>query len=204
MTTMIRISRIALALIVLATFGAPTRTLADDTPAAADTAAAVDNPTAQLVAGMFAESCRAELLPTIPDSIRDDAGKDASPLLIETMTDVAREGMCECFVEAMRRQPDERVGPKLIDGMEPEFKACMAAALKPRMALVCTEAQRMPTDDSAPDCACLATRVAALDDAALGAGANDLFDVLNSTRDIPATAGALGDAARACVARPAR
>jgi hypothetical protein len=169
-----------------------------------DPASTPENPTAQLVAGMFAESCRTELLPTIPDSIRDDAGKDASPALIEAMTDVAREGMCECFVAEMRRQPDDRVGPKLMDEMEPQFKACMAAALKPRMARVCTEAQRMPKDESAPDCECLATRVAALDDAAVGAGANDLFDILNSTREIPATAGALGDAARACAAKPAR
>jgi hypothetical protein len=135
---------------------------------------------------------------SMPDSIREDAGKDASPALIAEMVAVGQAGMCVCFVDAIRRQPDAGLGVSVMKEMEPQFNACMAAALKPRMARICTETQRTGADASAPDCNCMANAVAVLDDDALGAGANDLFDVLDSTRDIPVTAGALGEAARGC------
>jgi len=162
------------------------------------TSPAVENPKAQMIADELFNSCQSEFLGSMPQWIRDDAGKDASPELIEEMVEVGREGMCECFVSVVRKQPDDRVGGSLMDDLEPQFKSCMAGAMKPRMARICTEAQRMPKDETAPDCACFAAAVGAMDDQALGAGANDLFDVLNSTQEIPATAGALGEAARGC------
>lgn len=170
--------------------------------AAQDAPSVPASPVAHSVADTFAEKCTSELLPTIPDMIRDDAGKEASPLLIQTMVDVSREGMCECFAGVIRSVPDDRITPALMDDFRPQFNACTAAAIKSRMAVICNEAQRMPKDDSAPACDCLATKVMDMDDATLGAGANDLFDLLNSTRNIPSSAGALGDAARACAARP--
>ncbi|MFZ5636518.1 MAG: hypothetical protein ACOY82_08010 [Pseudomonadota bacterium] len=165
---------------------------------AQDATSPADNPKAQQVADIFAERCGKEMVESVPQWTRDDAGKNASPALIEHMVAVTREGLCECFVGVMRRQPDDRIGPTTMDDLKPQFEACMAAAMKPRMERICTESQRMPKDDSAPDCACLATAVATIDDMALGAGANDLFRVLNSTRDIPTSAGALGEAARGC------
>lgn len=165
-------------------------------------APAVDNPFAQQMADMMAAECVQENAAKMPASIREDAGENASPALIAEMVAVGEQGICGCFIAELRKQSDERLRATGIDHMEPVFKGCIAGAMRPRMAKICTEAQRSGTDGSAPDCACLADAVAKMDDATLGEGANDLFDLLNSTRAIPDTAGALGDAARRCVAKP--
>lgn len=192
--------RVACALVVAAALCVPTLAPAQDAPAAA-ASTVVDNPLAQAVADEFAAGCEDMIATSMPDSIRQDAGKDASPALIAEMVAVGQAGMCGCFVDAIRRQPDVGLGVSVMEKMEPQFNACMAAALKPRMARICTETQRSGADDTAPDCACFADAVAALDDDMLGAGANDLFDLLDSTREIPASAGALGEAARGCAAK---
>lgn len=192
--------RVACALVVAAALCVPTLAPAQDAPAAA-ASTVVDNPLAQAVADEFAAGCEDMIATSMPDSIRQDAGKDASPALIAEMVAVGQAGMCDCFVDAIRRQPDVGLGVSVMEKMEPQFNACMAAALKPRMARICTETQRSGADDTAPDCACFADAVAALDDDMLGAGANDLFDLLDSTREIPASAGALGEAARGCAAK---
>lgn len=203
MITIARIARIARSLALAAAVCAPALSQAREAPAAqaAPVAAAVDNPLSQAVADQFAESCQDTIASSMTDAIRVDAGEDASPALIAEMVAVGRAGMCGCFVDAIRRHPDVGPGASVMDRMEPQFNACMAAALKPRMARICAETQRTGADDTAPDCACMADAVAALGDDALGAGANDLFDVLDSTRDIPASAGALGEAARGCAAK---
>lgn len=198
MTMIARTVRIASSLAILMAVCAPTH--AQDTPPAATTAT-VDNPLAQAVADDFAAGCEDTMATSMPDSIRQDAGEDASPALIAEMVAVGQAGMCGCFVDAIRRQPDAGLSVSVMENMEPQFNACMAAALKPRMARICTETQRNGADDTAPDCACFAKAVATLDDDTLGAGANDLFDVLDSTREIPASAGALGEAARGCAAK---
>lgn len=198
MTMIARTARIACSLAIAMALCAPLH--ARDTPPAATTAT-VDNPLAQAVADDFAAGCEDMMATSMPDSIRQDAGEDASPALIAEMVAVGQAGMCGCFVDAIRRQPDAGLGVSVMQTMEPQFNACMAAALKPRMARICTETQRSGADDTAPDCACFAEAVAALDDDTLGAGANDLFDVLDSTREIPASAGALGEAARGCAAK---
>ena len=194
MTPIAHMFRVACALVVATALCTPAPSHAQDT-------AVVDNPLAQAVADEFAAGCEDMIATSMPDSIRQDAGKDASPALIAEMVAVGQAGMCGCFVDAIRRQPDAGLGVSVMEKMEPQFNACMAAALKPRMARICTETQRSGADDTAPDCTCIAEAVAALDDDALGAGANDLFDVLDSTRDIPGAAGAVGEAARGCARR---
>jgi hypothetical protein len=200
MTPNAHMFRVACALAVAAALCVPTLAPAQDAPAAA-AGTLVDNPLAHAVADEFAAGCEDMIATSMPDSIRQDAGKDASPALIAEMVAVGQAGMCGCFVDAIRRQPDAGLGVSVMEDMAPQFNACMAAALKPRMARICTETQRSGADDTAPDCACFADAVAGLDDDTLGAGANDLFDVLDSTREIPASAGALGEAARGCAAR---
>jgi len=195
-----RAARIAGSLALAAMLCAPALSQAQDTPAAPATAT-IDNPMAQALADQFAADCQDSIAASMADSIREDAGADASPALIAEMVAVGQAGICGCFVDAIRRQPDAGLGVSVMEKMEPQFNACMAAALKPRMARICTETQRTGADETAPDCACIAGSVAALDDDALAAGANDLFDVLDSTRDIPASAGALGEAARGCAAK---
>jgi hypothetical protein len=160
-----------------------------------------DKPFAQQMADMMAAECKQDNATKMPASIREDAGENASPALIAEMVAVGEQGICGCFIEAIRNEPDDRLRTNGIDHMEPVFKGCIANAMRPRMEKICTEAQRSGTDGSAPDCACLADAVAKMDDATLGEGANDLFDLLNSTRAIPDTAAALGDAARSCVAK---
>lgn len=204
MTTIARIARIACSLALATALCAPALSQAQEAPAAqaAPVTAAADNPLSQAIADQFVEACRQDTLASsMAEAIRVDAGNDASPELIAEMVAVARAGMCGCFVDAIRRQPDTDPGVSVMDKMQPQFYACMAAALKPRMARICAETQRTGADDSAPDCACMTDAVAALGDDALGAGANDLFDVLDSTRGIPASAGALGEAARGCAAK---
>ena len=198
MTTMIRISRIAYAfVVVVATLGAAAQARAENTPATTDAAAAVDNPLAQQVADQFVADCRKTNAASMTESIRQDAGPDASAGLLAEMVAVGEEAVCGCFGDALRAQPDAGI-LESIDHMEPQFNTCMAAAIKPRMARICSEAQLSQTDATAPDCTCLAEAVAKLDDTEIGKGANDLFDVLRSTRDMPVTAGALGVAARGC------
>lgn len=194
MTAIAHMFRAACALVVAAALCTPAPSPAQDT-------AAADNPQAQAFADQFAAGCQDMIATSMPESIRKDVGEGATAELIAEMIAVGRAGICECFVDALRRQPDSAIGASVMEKMEPQFDACMAAALKPRMARICTEAQRSGADDTAPDCACFADAVAALDDDALGAGANDLFDVLDSTREIPASAGALGEAARGCAAK---
>lgn len=193
---MTMIARIARSLALAAALCAPALSQAQDTSSAP--AATVDNPLSQTVADQFAAGCQDMIATSMPDSIREDAGKDATPELIAEMVAAGQAGICSCFVDAIRRQPDAGLGASVMEKMEPQFNACMAAALKPRMARICAETQRTGADDTAPDCACMTDAVAALDDDTLGAGANDLFDVLDSTRDVPASAGALGEAARGC------
>jgi hypothetical protein len=172
----------------------------DSAPAPAP-APDVEKPFAQQMADMMAADCVQDNATKMPASIREDAGENASPALIAEMVAVGEQGICGCFIEAIRGEPDDRLRSNGIDHMEPVFKGCIANAMRPRMEKICTEAQRSGTDGSAPDCACLAGAVAKMDDATLGEGANDLFDLLNSTRAIPDTAGALGEAARSCVAK---
>lgn len=191
MTAIAHMVRVACALVVATALCAPAPSRAQDTTA-------TDNPQTQVFADQFAAGCHEMIATSMPESIRNDVGEGATAELIAEMIAVGRAGICECFVDALRRQPDSAIGASVMEKMEPQFDACMAAALKPRMARICTEAQRSGADDTAPDCACLADAVAALDDDALGAGANDLFDVLDSTRDIPGSAGAVGEAARGC------
>lgn len=164
-------------------------------------APATDKPFAHQMADMMAADCVQDNATKMPDSIREDAGENASPALIAEMVAVGEQGICGCFIAAIRSEPDDRLRSNGIDHMEPVFKGCIAGAMRPRIEKICTEAQRSGTDGSAPDCACLADAVAKMDDATLGEGANDLFDLLNSTRAIPDTAGALGEAARSCVAK---
>lgn len=194
MTSIAHMSRVAGALVIATALCMPTPSPAQDT-------AAADNPQTQAFADQFAAGCQDMIATSIPESIREDVGEGATTELIAEMIAVGRAGICGCFVDALRRQPDSALGASVMEKMEPQFDACMAAALKPRMARICTETQRSGADDTAPDCACLADAVAALDDDALGAGANALFDVLDSTRDIPGSAGAVGAAARGCARR---
>ncbi len=199
MTTIIRTSRIALTFVVAAALGAPLQTRAENAAASApaSAAASADNPLAQQVADQFVADCRKTNAASMTESIRQDAGPDASPGLLAEMVAVGEEAVCGCFGDALRAQPDAGI-LESIDHMEPQFNTCMAAAIKPRMARICSEAQLSQTDATAPDCTCLAEAVAKLDDTEIGKGANDLFDVLRSTRDMPVTAGALGAAARGC------